>query len=208
MHPNWLTLHEDVLNRFTKGDSFRYEKSTRLQPPPPQFAASVRSVIEHDNRLGVTKVLDVSRRKRGYGGSAGLVRFWVLVEREGKRDILELKQAAPPAVDVLGDPIPPSQRMEILTGAFLKHPASDDHVYITLKGTPFEVRDRARMSNVHVKNLSEEDRKNVLGAQAAVMANLHRDGWSGVGEDDMRSWLDKSSKVLSERWEAAFQAAQ
>jgi hypothetical protein len=71
----------------------------------------------------------------------------------------------------------------------------------------FEVRDRARMAGFSIADLSKGDRRDVLHAQATIMANVHREAWGDASDQEIHDWLDKSSKVLSKRWEAAFKSA-
>jgi hypothetical protein len=208
--PQWPDVQAKNLRKFTSKEGFRFEPNTRLTPAPATLAASVRSLVEHDDRFGSARVLDVGLRERDYGGSAGLLRIWVLVKRHGEDPgIIELKEAGPSAVGELGgEPLPPAQRVEILKQAFLKKPASNDLFSAELDGKHFLARDRSRMSNVDIEDLSKEDRNDLLRAQASVMANVHRGGWAGVDGHDLRDWLDVSSEVLAERWQKAYDAVK
>lgn len=167
--------------------------------------AAVVSLVQTDWRLAGATVLDVAKVTRVSGGSGGLRRFWVLVSRSGRQTILELKEAATPAVDFgrqtkwLGM----DQRLAVLKTALWSTTVQDDYFYVQVLGARFLVRNRLAKKSIDLVAMSSKDREDVLRAQASVMARLHAPRWSGVEKDEIRSWLYDSSKVIADRWDRA-----
>jgi uncharacterized protein (DUF2252 family) len=208
--PSWSEVRAQNLEKYTSQETFKLDSDkTRLSAASSRTTDDVRTLVARDKRFGGATVLDVAMRDRDHGGSAGLPRVWVLVKRpSGELGIIEFKTAAPPATDQLGgERLPASERMDILKSAFFRAPAQDDLFSVKMRGATYLVRDRSRMSNVAIDDLSTPVRDDTLRAQATVMADVHRSGWTGVEAGAMRAWIDASSRVLARRWQDAFERA-
>jgi len=211
LEPHWGDLHKETLDKFTSKESFRYsDKDARLSPAAPETATQVRALVQSDARFGGGKVLDVAVRERDFGGSGGLERFWVLVKTKDDTRILELKEAGPAAVAELGgQPAQsPGKRLTSLKQTFMEDPDAADIFSVKLGQNRFVVRDRSRMANVDPETLSKGSREEVFAAQAAVMANIHHEGWAGVDKRTIVEWLDLNSEKMAKRWEKAYDDAQ
>jgi uncharacterized protein (DUF2252 family) len=172
--------------------------------------SAIEATVRGDARLGVARVLDVAAVARTAGGSGGLRRYWVLAERGGAETILELKEAAAPGVEAgrHAKTLGMDERLATLKDALWSTSAADDYVYAQVLGARFLVRDRLAKKSVKLDELGHDAREDVLRAQASVMARLHAPRWKGVDKDELRRWLDDSSKVLAERWARARDAGR
>ena len=206
--PDWGDVAREKLAKYTSGDALRLGASTRLSSPPVSMRALLESRLAASPPFASYRILDVAVRARDGGGSGGLLRYWALAESEGKRTILEFKEATAPAVDQLGGrSLSPSRRLGLLKDAFWGAGNDGDHVYAKVEGTRFLVRDRLRMANLDLSELSERKLGHVVQAQAGILAKRHEEGWGSLAPDDIRAWLKHSSKVVAERWQTAFESA-
>jgi len=203
LRPDWSQVASKALGENVASD--KLVLGGELGLPSSSERSALLSLARTDARLATNTVLDVAAVDRVAGGSGGLRRFWLLVSKAGTKTILELKEAAPPGVDfgrhtktLDGD-----ERLDVLKHALWSTTAKDDYFYVELLGARFLVRNRLAKKSVKLGDLSSKDRTKVLLAQASVMARLHAPRWSHVKKDELRSWLDDSSKVLAERWERA-----
>jgi hypothetical protein len=155
----------------------------------------------------ITPRLDVARDVKTTGGSAGLRRFWLLVEdATHPRTILELKELATPGTefgphDVTYDG---PDRFDVLKPFWWDIAAPHDHFSVDVLSGRFVVRDKFRRVNPKPDALTQAERLDLLAAEASLLANRHRDAWVGVDPDVLAEWLRESSVTLVARWRAAF----
>ena len=205
--PDWDRVHEKALEKVTANDAFVRSDKTRLSAPTAKVGQQVRDLIAEDPRFGKTEVLDVALRTKDYGGSAGQNRIWALVSRAGRRTILEFKGVEAPAVNELGGaPIPEAQRLALAKATFLEKGEENNIFSVELGGKLFMVRDRTRMQSVDIGDLTRDDRRAVLTAQAGILGRVHASGWANVDTQEMTSWIARSSETLADRWTSAYDA--
>jgi len=161
-----------------------------------------------------TRVLDVGAVAREAGGSGGLRRYWLLVEKGSgatkRRTILELKETTTPgaAFGRHSKELPVATRLATLKSTFWGGSSSGDYFYVTLSGARFLVRDRATKKSVKLDPKGGKATTDVLLAQASVMARLQAKYWRAVKKDDLRAWLHDSSKTLAHRWADTYEASR
>ena len=177
--------------------------------PTDAERAELLALAAADPRLSTFTVRDVAVRQRDDGGSGGLRRYWLLVDRPGMtRTVLELKESVTPGVD-LGrqtQTLTPNTRLPVLTRAFWGATPTDDYFYVTAFGARFIVRDRMSRKSIDLTTVTEAERAGVLRAEASVMAATQGAAWraSGLDKAEVRAWLDRSGATLAGRWQGAY----
>jgi hypothetical protein len=156
------------------------------------------------------RVLDVARDVRTDGGSAGLRRFWLLLERaDASRTIVELKELTTPGVDFgthafsLHGPL----RLDLLKLEWWGSLDLGDHFVTHVLGADFIVRDRLTRTNPKPKHMSAAQIENMVCAEASALALRHRAAWGFIAPGAVRSWLAPSTEILVTRWQNAYARA-
>lgn len=180
-----------------------------VQAALPAEVTAVTDLIAHDPRLAMP-VLDVARDVRTTGGSAGLRRFWALVDLGGgTRTILELKEEGKPATQfgAHATSIDPAMRLEVLKPYWWHATDAGDHFDVSFLGARFLVRDRLTRVNPKPTKLTAAQIANVIQAEASQLGLRHRAAWPAVDRDTLTTWLRTSTATLVARWRAAYTAA-
>ncbi len=205
--PTWADLRTKGLAKATSGD--RLTLGGEVQAATPMELSAVRVLAQHDVRFPRV-VLDVARDVRVDGGSAGLRRFWVLTEDVADvRTILELKELTTPGTEfgrhsaTLDGP----DRFDVLKDAWWNAADPDDHFVVNLLGARFLVRDRLTRANPKADKLSHAELKQMLEAEASVLALQHRAALDGVKTKKLLAWLGDSAATVTKRWRKAYAAA-
>jgi hypothetical protein len=196
--PDFAKVRAKNVKKYTDEAQTALVFGSELEPVGEAISKTVRALIG----ASVKRVLEVGRRPREAGGSGGLLRYWALVElAEGDTTILELKQAATPAVDFgysspkLSGPPRLVQLKQALWGV-----TEADYAYVTWPDGPtFLVRDRGRKKSV---DTNDDQRK----AQARYLGALHQGRWAASSPKQVKNWLEASSNVLATRWQAFYVA--
>ena len=213
LYPDWEQEAKDVWHKKTKKTDQKQQfkdikdKDDSLKPIAHSDSryANIESIV--DKYFVNYKTLDIASREKWEGGSAGLTRYWLLVENQsGKRSILELKEAPKPGVEYgrTVQTLSMNSRLPILKKAFWNDDSDDNNFYGTVNTNRFLVRNRLTMKGVTIEDYKDSDRKDLLQAEASIMATLHSDHWNSVKKDDLHTWLWKSSKTLSDLWRSVY----
>ncbi|HQY62674.1 MAG: DUF2252 family protein [Myxococcales bacterium] len=210
--PDWAAVRASVLADWTRGDSLALGGELSALEGPEREA--VLRVAGADPTLSTYRVLDLAAFARNAGGSGGLRRYWLLVEKGSgaatRRTILELKETATPgaAFGRHSKQLPIASRLTTLKSTFWGGSPNDDYFHVSLLGGRFLVRDRATKKSVKLDPKGGKATIDVLRAQASVMARHQSKYWRSVKKDDLRAWLHASSKTLAHRWRDTYEAAR
>jgi len=202
--PAWDTLRSDGVDQATHSDSLAL--GGEVQAATSDEATALRALAAADPRFP-TSVLDVARDVKTTGGSAGMRRFWLLVEdATHPRTILELKELGTPGTEFGPHDLTYDgpDRFDVLKPFWWDVAAPHDHFSVDVLGGRFVVRDKFRRANPKPDALTQAQRLDMLAAEASLLANRHRDAWAGVDPDVVAGWLRESSVTLVARWRAAF----
>lgn len=210
--PDWAAVSASVLSEAARGDALAL--GGELSAVAGAERDAVLRVAATDPTLSTYRVLDVGAVAREAGGSGGLRRYWLLVEKGSgatkRRTILELKETTTPgaAFGRHSKELPVATRLATLKSTFWGGSSSGDYFYVTLSGARFLVRDRATKKSVKLDPKGGKATTDVLLAQASVMARLQAKYWRAVKKDDLRAWLHDSSKTLAHRWADTYEASR
>lgn len=155
-------------------------------------------------------VLDVAEVEREAGGSGGLARYWLLVERASSRTVLELKEAAKPGVDHGLDARPMSEatRLSSLEKDLWGITPKGDYFYVKSLGKTLLLRDRMAKASLDLGDLKDKELERAIEAQAGIVAMLHQRALTVANEEEaktLRRWLEHSSDTLAQRWKKAYE---
>nr|HEX4313535.1 DUF2252 family protein [Kofleriaceae bacterium] len=206
--PAWTSERSDGVDGDTKNSKIKL--GGEVVAPSTDELTAVTALVAGDTRFP-TSLLDVAKDVKTTGGSAGLRRFWVLVEdKTHPRTIIELKELAEPGTEFgpHSTTYDGDDRFDVLKPFWWQVAAPGDHFGVDLLGTHFLARDRYGKVTPDATKLPSSQTDGFLLAEASLMAQRHRGAWAGVDPAALRSWLHASAATLSARWLAAFQAAQ
>ncbi len=203
--PTWDTLQSNGVDKDTHGTAIAL--GGEVQAATADERTAVTALVTADTRFPRT-LLDIARDVKTDGGSAGLRRFWVLVEdAQHPRTIIELKELAKPGTELgphtttLDGP----DRFDTLKPFWWNAAAPGDHFAVDLLGGHFVARDRYRRVSAKPTTLSAQ--QNALAAETSLMALRHRAAWAGSDPAALRTWLRESAATVTARWRAAYTAA-
>lgn len=201
--PDWATLRSDGVDQATHGDSLAL--GGEVVAATSDEASALRALAAADPRFP-TSVVDVARELRTTGGSAGLLRYWLLVEdATHPRTIFELKQLATPgtefgAHDTTYDG---PDRFDVLKPFWFGTPALGDDFEVTALGARFVVRDKFARQSPKADKLTASERLDMIAAEASLLAKKHANAWQGTDLDALATWLRDGATTLTARWRAA-----
>lgn len=202
--PSWPELRAKALAKSTAGDALVL--GGEVQQATAAEVGAITALVAADSRFGARLVLDVARDVHLDGGSAGLRRWWVLTsDAQGTRTILELKELGPPGTEFgrHSTTLDGDDRFDVLKAWWWHRSAPSDHFEVTLWGARFLVRDRLLRATPSPGKLTAAQVKNLVAAQASVLALAHRDAWGDVKKKALRGWLHDSAATLTARWRKA-----
>ena len=197
------TLAADV-----DGESFVLSSATKLTTLDDDTRAAVLAWLPTESRLAGATLLDLAAYDHASGGSAELPRVWLLLDRDGTQDIVELKTEVTPGVEwgrhtkVVEGPT----RMAVLEGVFWPTVPVDDSFDVTFGGSTWLVRSRLARIDSGIDDLKSSDQKNELLAAASQLGVAHAAAWKGVSSKKLSTWLAASTDVVAARWKAARKA--
>ncbi len=171
--------------------------------------AAVDALVASDARFA-TMVLDVARDVHVDGGSAGLRRFWVLLEdAQHPRTIIELKELAIPGTELGPHSVTydDATRFDVLKPYWWGVAAPSDHFAVSLLGARFLARDRFTRTTPKSATMTAAQISNMVAAEASLLATKHRAAWAAFAPDAVAPWLRASAATLTARWRAAYTAA-
>ena len=178
--------------------------------PGSDELAAVTALAGSDARFP-SSLVDVAKDINTTGGSAGLRRFWLLVEdKSHPRTIIELKELAEPGTEFgpHSTTYDGDDRFDTLKPFWWQVDPAGDHFGVSLLGARFLARDKFGKVTPDATKIPASQTENFLLAETSQMAQRHRAAWTGVDPQALRAWLRASAQTLSARWLAAFDAAQ
>lgn len=201
-------LHDDVDNDEIVLDPFVITPMTAAE------IAAIKAVAASDPAFAGYRVLDMVRYRRDEGGSGGLTRYWVLVAGVNplvpSKTILELKEATTPAAERgrFTKTLPINQRLDVLKATLWHTSQMTDYSYVDLAvgsepSRRFLVRDRLAKKSLDLTRLSPTELRDTLEAQASMLALQHARSLESVTKDDVRTWIEGTSKTVARRWSNA-----
>lgn len=205
--PDFDDLRDNGVDKATKNNRFKIEDDIVAVTSDERTALTDLAVA--DTRFP-TKLVDVARELRTDGGSAGLRRYWLLVEDDDHpRTVIELKELSPPGTEIGWHPttlLDGADRFDVLKPFWWGVPALDDQFRVTVLGGTFVARDRFRRDNPDPDKLSTAARANAIQAEASLLAIKHAAAWTG-DVSPLKTWLQTSSTTLIARWRDAYTTA-
>lgn len=192
----------ELVKTHTKHDRFILDG--KLSPAKSATAEEVIAAVRkgHEDM----RILDVAEYAKTTGGSAALLRFWVLHENKtGAREILELKRMVQPATAVGHWKAIPKPRLEWATRTFWSGLEIHHYRTVSLKGMEFMLRSRNKPS-IEWDEIPPSKRQTAYSVEAGILAKLHRPSWKGSDTSGLVTWLEESSAVVAERMTSIHEA--
>jgi hypothetical protein len=196
--------HAHKLGKIAQGDALLLDAAHVALSD--DVRASIQALFASEAVFQGKQLVDAIAVLNDDGGSGGLLRYWLLVDADGQRTVLELKQATTPGVDLgrASRHLSMAERLPILKSAFWNTTSAADYVYVSLNGSTFLVRDRLTKASLDLTKLSQDQLGAALETQASLLATLHGSNMQGVSKTMLTEWLLDTSKVLADRWNTAF----
>lgn len=148
------------------------------------------------------RVLDIVQVDKNSGGSAGLLRYWLLVEdMNGKQDILELKELTKPGVE-FG---PWSEKVPFKLERLKKdlwNESPEIYHQESLNGKNFLLRSRSK-DDFNLEKLTMEQKGHLYQVQASILALHHRNHVKSEKEE-LKAWLFKNVEKMKERYQRSY----
>jgi hypothetical protein len=218
--PNMEKVGNDILTTYTKGKKFLYEDSG-LEEIDPKTTEAVKEAVRTATVTlgfpGPVVPLAVAGRSHRHGGSAGLDRFWILVDLpDGNREVLEMKGQLAPATYVGGWGAPLTDRFNQLTEEFWKGLTKRFYQPVSFEGTVYLIRSRKK-SDIDLDELSKPQLRQLLRAETSLLAFQHQRYWQSWAGSEIKnkdwqsslvSWLVDNSAVMAERYQAIYEKMQ
>jgi hypothetical protein len=206
--PSFKKATRSTLAADVDGSSFILSSDTKLTALDAPTRATVLAWLPTEPRLTGATLLDLAAYDHDSGGSAELPRVWMLVERAGAQDILELKTEVEPGVEwgrhthVIDGPT----RQAVLEKVYWPIVPADDSFDVTFGGSTWLVRSRLARIDSGIDSLESKDQKNELLAAASELGVAHSAAWGGLSAKKLTAWLGPSADVVAARWKAARKA--
>ncbi|HUJ62992.1 MAG TPA: DUF2252 family protein, partial [Kofleriaceae bacterium] len=204
--PDWDTLLDDGVAKDTKKDAIAL--GGEVQAATSDEVSAITALVAGDPRFPST-LLDVAQDLRTTGGSAGLRRFWLLVEDATHPEtIIELKELTIPGTEFgpHSATYDGPNRFDVLKPYWWSTADLGDHFTVYVLGSRFLARDKYTRTSVDPTTLTAAQVQNAIQAEASMLAHKHRAAWAGYDPEAVRAWLSASAQTLIGRWRAAFTA--
>jgi len=208
--PSWSKVRSKGLSNATDGDAFILGDATGLAAVTPEERDTLAAFVAGDARLDGAVVRDAAAFTKTDGGSAGLLRYWLLADPSGDATILELKAVVKPGVEWGRHTRTLSfeQRFATLKKAFWGKSAKKDTFGVDLFGRQFMLRDRLIRQSTKLGDLDDATLAQVVGVEASQLALAHAGALTSIKKDPLRAWLIGTTSTLASRWKTAWQVAR
>lgn len=151
------------------------------------------------------RVLDLVQVDKNSGGSAGLLRYWLLVEDKlGLRDIFELKE-----LTVSGVQFGPWAAKQQATSDKLERlkkdlwgESPDIYHQEMIDNKSFLLRSRSK-DDFNLEKLSKVQKAHLYQVQASVLAEHHRNHVK-IAKEELKAWLTKNVERMKERYQRSY----
>jgi hypothetical protein len=205
--PDWDAVRSDGVAKDTS--KHHLVLGGEVQAASDDEIAAITALVAGDARFP-TELEDVARDVRTTGGSAGLRRFWLLVDDPTHPEtIVELKELATPGTEFgpHSTTYDGPDRFDVLKPFWWGVASPSDEFYVALLDGRFLARDKLARTSPDPAKLSAAQLENMLLAEASLMALRHAPAWTGTDPAALRAWLRASAATLAARWRAAYAAA-
>ena len=206
--PSFAKAATKTLAADVDGTSFVLSSATKLSTLDDDTRTAALAWFAREPRVAGATLLDLAAYDHASGGSAELPRAWLLLDRDGTQDILELKTEVEPGVEwgrhthVVEGPT----RMSVLEGVYWPVTPADDSFLATFGGRTWLARSRLARLDSGIDSLKKKDQENELLAAASQLGVAHSAAWKGVSSKKLSAWLSASAAVVAARWKAARKA--
>jgi hypothetical protein len=201
LRPEISVAHNKMLSK-TKKNKIKMEGP--LKPLASSKAQSLFALLQA--QCAGCQFLDAAEYQVSSGGSAGLERYWILVETAPqKQEIIEFKELTEPA----SQRGKWSQKQKLSRAAILKEIWGSRwptyFSFVTFENQPFLMRSRLN-ADLSLDTLNPEQKKAVLTEQVYQLAQLHKK--TLTGNTLLEEWLGRQSEFQARRYNEALLAAQ
>ena len=153
------------------------------------------------------RVLDLVQVDKNSGGSAGLSRYWLLGEdKQGQRDILELKELTTSAVDFgpwAEKSSSQADRLERLKKDFWGDSPEIYHLE-KIESKSFLLRSRSK-DDFNLEKMAKDQKGHLYQVQASLMAAYHRNHVK-IAKEELKAWLIKNVEKMKERYQRSYKS--
>jgi hypothetical protein len=201
LRPEISAAHNKMLSK-TKKNKIKMEGP--LKPLASSKAQSLFALLQA--QCAGCQFLDAAEYQVSSGGSAGLERYWILVETAPqKQEIIEFKELTEPA----SQRGKWAQKQKLSRAAILKDIWGSRwpkyFSFVTFENQPFLMRSRLN-ADLSWDTLNPEQKKAVLTEQVYQLAQLHKK--TLTGNTLLEEWLGRQSEFQARRYNEALLAAQ
>jgi hypothetical protein len=202
LRPDVTATRNRMLTKATKKNKIKIEGPvTALSPAKAQALFG----LLQPQCVGC-QFLDAAEFQVSSGGSAGLKRYWILVEAgPQKQEIIEFKELTEPASQ-RGRWAQKNKlsRSDILKDLWGKEWPTH-WAFVSFEARPFLMRSRMN-ADLALETLNAEQKKAVLTEQVYQLAQLHKK--TLTGNTLLEEWLGRQSEFQARRYSEALLAAQ
>jgi hypothetical protein len=202
--PNLEKKRKQTLKRHVHEDQFVFSDELRALTDA-KLRSDLATSISKLFSLKPQHILDFGAVSREQGGSAGLDRYWVLIDPPSGRppEVLELKERARPAVQY-GNWPSRDLSYEDLERLVWGDSSPLWSGSVSVDGRTFAVRSRTK-EDLSQDELSENEWREVIEAQVSLLATTHARTW-GREIPQLKTWIRNQSLVLHNRYLSAFKS--
>lgn len=183
------------LKKYTANDQILEKKNVVLI----KKSEKQRVIKELTAQLPKFKILDIALYQKNDGGSAGLTRYWVLIEHQSQRELIELKQLTFPAVGWSGLDQDFDRRQ---TPNYIWGDSPDYYGHVQLGNELFMTRTKAD-DYIDLNKLTPPERFMLLSYQVQLLARFHRDNLNRLGGIEP-NWILNGSQSIAQRYQETF----
>lgn len=194
-----------LLKKSTKKNRIKLDDTTlALSRDRAKALLSALQAAEPD--CASCELLDAVSVKVSSGGSAGMDRYWLLVQTaKGAQQLLEFKELTNPG----SQRGKWSQSLRFERAAIMKELWADQwpefYAFASFEGKNFLIRSRLK-ADLELDELGPDQKKAVLMEQVYIMAQLHKKTLPGSGL--LEEWLGRQSEFEAKRYAEALLAAK
>lgn len=198
LFPNLEKKRKQIISKYTQGKKF--VASQELAPLSSEARSSLLSDLQSVPKLRALTILDIAESIKETGGSGGLQRYWLLVQKPQGLDLLELKELAMPGTSFGAWPQPAwsdQRRIEHLKATVWKD-SPEFYDVIRIRNVSFLLRSRIHDAP-DIGKLSNSELRTYLMAETGFIAFYHRGLFKSDGAR-LKDWIEKTVPVLSSRF--------
>lgn len=201
--PNLEKKRDKILRKYIQGHVFKTSPDYSLMPESDKKALLVN--LKDLSVFAGVDLLDAVEIHRATGGSGGLRRYWLLVQKGKEPDILELKEAARAgtAYGAWNQPVwNATERLDKVKKYIWKQ-SPDFYDIVFVRNHFFLVRSRTK-SSVDIVDLSKKELEALVRVQAGLLAEHHRQ-FAKEGIPGVEKWILSNTPLVVERYRKSMQ---